>query len=122
MMLRGLVTKSLLNPASCANTAAATSGWVDIRDAEGDILIVVQTGAVTGGIVYTVEHADDNTGTGGAAFTPDEGAFSTVTANTVQERATSASSLKQFMRVVGTITTGPVLVGASVVYQGDEPT
>ncbi len=104
----------LLNPASAANTAAATSGWVDVRDAEGDIEFIVQTGAITGGIVYTIEDATDGSGTGGAGITPNEGAFAAVTANTVQKRTINGSAVRGWVRLVGTITTGPVLVGASL--------
>ena len=38
----------LLDPISAANTAAATSGWVDVRDAEGDVMVTAQVGALTG--------------------------------------------------------------------------
>lgn len=121
MMLQGLKTVKLLAPVSAADTAAATSPWVDITDAEGDISIIVSTGAITGGIVWTVEHATSSGGAGGAAFTPDDGAFSAVTANTVQRRTIRAASINAFIRVVGTITTGPVQVAANATYQGDEP-
>lgn len=107
----------LLSPVSAANTAAATSSWVDCTAAEGDIQITVITGAITGGIVWTVEDATDNSGTGGAAMTPNEGAFAAVTANTIQKRTVSANTCRGFMRVVGTITTGPVLVAASLQFQ-----
>ncbi len=110
-------TKVLLSPVSAANTAAATSSWVDARDAEGDIMFVVQAGAITGGIVWTIEHATDGSGTGGAAITPNEGAFAAVTANTVQKRTISANACKGYVRCVGTITTGPVLVAASISYR-----
>lgn len=119
--LQALKTVKALSPVSAANTTAATSSWIDITDAEGDIRIIVSTGAITGGIVWTVEHATDSGGTSGAAFTPDDGAFSAVTANTVQARTINASSINGFIRVVGTITTGPVLVAANYTYQPDEP-
>ena len=108
---------ALLNPGSKANTAAATSSWTDVRAAEGDLMFVVQTGAITaGGIVYTIEHASDGSGTGAAAITPNEGAFATVVADSVQKRTVNASAVAGWVRVVGTITTGPVFVGASVAY------
>lgn len=110
-------TKLLLSPVSAANTAAATSGWIDARDAEGDIMFVVQNGALTGTCVWTIEHATDNSGTGGAAITPNEGAFATVTANSVQKRTISANTCKGFVRCVGTIVTGPTLVSASISYR-----
>lgn len=109
--------KVLLDPASAANTAAATSSWIACTPSTGSIMFIVQTGAITGGIVYTVETASDNSGTGGAAVTPIEGAFSAVTANTIQKRTIDCKSSKGFVRIVGTITTGPVLVAASIAYR-----
>lgn len=104
----------LLSPVSAANTAAATSSWVDVRHAKGNILFVVQTGALTGSLVWTIETATDSGGTGGAAITPNEGAFDAVTANQLQKRTINANASKGFARVIGTIVTGPVLVSASV--------
>lgn len=104
----------LLNPVSAANTAAATSAWTDVRDREGDLMFTVQTGALTGSLVWTIEHASDGSGTGGAGITPNEGAFAAVTASQVQKRTVPASSVAGWVRVVGTIVTGPVLVAASV--------
>ena len=118
---RAATTIALLNPASAANTAAATSAWKDITQAEGDISIIVSVGAITGSIVVTVEHADDSSGTNGAAFTPDDGAFPTITANSVNRRVIDSRSIKGFIRVVGTITTGPVLIGANATFVPDEP-
>ena len=107
-------TTLLLSPISAANTAAATSGWVNVNDSQGDLLFVVQNGALTGTCVWTIEHASDGSGTGAVAITPNEGAFATVTANSVQKRTVSANAVQGFVRVVGTIVTGPTLVAASV--------
>ena len=109
-------TTLLLNPVSAANTAAATSGWVDVRAAEGDLVFTVQTGAVTGSITWTVEHASDGSGTGAAAITPNEGAFAAGAANQAQQRTVSASAVAGWVRCVGTIVTGPSLVAANVKY------
>ena len=109
---------SLLAPVSAANTAAATSAWVDARKYEGDLVFSVQTGVVTAGqIVWTIEHASDGSGTGAAAITPNEGAFTVVTtANDPQteKRTVSANAIAGWVRVVGTITTGPSLVAATL--------
>ena len=113
---QGATTVKLLSPVSAANTAAATSSWTDIRAAEGHLVFIVEAGAITGGIVWTIEHATDSGGTGAAAITPNDGAFSAVTANTVQKRCVSSDAPGGWVRVVGTITTGPVLVAASVTY------
>jgi hypothetical protein len=108
------VSKLLLSPVSAANTAAATSAWIDVRDSVGDVMFVNQVGALTGTIVWTIEHATDNSGTGGAAIVPNEGAYATVTANSIQKRTISANACQGFVRCVGTIVTGPALVAASV--------
>jgi hypothetical protein len=109
--------KILLNPASAANTAAATSAWTDVRDAEGDILFVNQVGALTGSIAWTIEHADDGSGTNSAAITPNEGAYSAGAATQVQKRTVSANACKGFIRCVGTIVTGPALASVLILYR-----
>jgi len=107
-------TTLLLSPVSAANTAAATSSWVDVRDSEGDIVLINQVGALTGSITWTIEHATDGSGTGAAAIVPNEGAYAAGAANQVQKRAISANACLGFVRCVGTIVTGPALVSASV--------
>lgn len=114
-------TVKLLDPASAANTAAATSGWVDARQAEGDIMFINHAGALTGSIVWTIEHATDGSGTGGAGITPNEGAYAAVTANTLQKRTISANAIGGWVRCVGTIVTGPVFVEASISYRPKTP-
>lgn len=104
----------LLDPVSAANTAAATSAWTDVRDREGDLMFVVQTGAVTGSITWTIEHATDGSGTGGTGITPNEGAFAAGAANQIQKRTVPAGAVGGWVRVVGTIVTGPSIVAASV--------
>lgn len=110
-------SKQLLNPISAANTAAATSGWVDARDAEGDIVFINQLGALTGSITWTIESASDGSGTGAAAITPNEGAYASGAANQIQKRTVSASAIQGWVRCVGTIVTGPALVAVSISYR-----
>jgi hypothetical protein len=105
----------LLNPVSAANTAAATSGWVDVNDREGDLMFVVQSGAMTGSITWTIEDATSGAGAGAAAVTPDEGAFAAGAANQIQKRTIGAGAVRGWVRCVGTIVTGPVLVAAAVI-------
>ncbi len=106
----------LLDPVSAANTAAATSAWVDVRAAEGDIVFTNQVGALTGSITWTIEHASDGSGTGAAAITPNEGAYAAGAANQIQKRTVNASAVAGFVRCVGTIVTGPALVAANIKY------
>lgn len=109
--------KLLLSPVSAANTAAATSGWVDARDAEGDIVFINQVGALTGSITWTIEHASDGSGTGAVAIVPLEGAYAAGAANQIQKRCLDAKSIQGWVRCVGTIVTGPALVNASIAYR-----
>ena len=104
----------LLDPVSAANTAAATSSWVDVRAYEGDLEFTVQVGALTGSITWTIEHASDGAGTGAAGITPNEGAFAAGAANQIQKRTVNANAVAGWVRIVGTIVTGPVLVAASM--------
>lgn len=104
----------LLDPASAANTAAATSGWIDVRAYEGDLEFTMQVGALTGSITWTIEHASDGSGTGAAGITPNEGAFSAGAANQIQKRTVNASAVAGWVRCVGTIVTGPALVAVSL--------
>lgn len=103
-----------LNPVSAANTAAATSAWIDVRQYEGDIVFVQASGALTGSITGGIEDATDGAGTGAAAMTPNEGAYTLVnSANAAQRRSVNANATRGWVRYVGTIVTGPCI--ASVV-------
>jgi hypothetical protein len=104
---------ALINPASAANTAAATSGWIDIRQYEGDLAITQHIGAVTGSIAGKIQDATDGSGTGvedvpGATFT------TVSSANNVQEIAVSANAVRGWIRYVGTVVTGPALTAVSL--------
>lgn len=108
----------ILNPASAANTAAATSGWIDVRTYEGDIAFIQATGAVTGTLDGKIQDATDSSGTGaadlsGMTFTQ------VAAANNVQKIAVRASSTRGYVRYVGTIVTGPAIVGVSMLARTD---
>lgn len=105
----------MLNPASAAATANATSAWIDVRAYEGDLVFTQQIGALTGSITGAIQDATDGSGTGAAAVTLNEGAFTAVSsANNIQRRTIRAKSTRGFVRYVGTIVTGPALVAVSV--------
>lgn len=109
--------KKLLDPVSAANTAAATSAWISVIGAEGDLVLEVAVGAITGSMTPTFEHASDSGGTGGVAIVPNEGAIGAMTANTVVKRTIRKDAVQGFVRIVGTIVTGPSLFQASVMYR-----
>lgn len=106
----------LLDPVSAAATVNATSAWVDVREAEGDIVFTNQVGALTGSITWTIEDATDGAGAGAAGITPNEGAYSAGAANQIQKRTVNASAVRGWVRCVGTIVTGPALVAANIKY------
>ena len=107
----------LLDPISAANTAAATSAWIDVREAEGDIQFVNQMGVLTAGsLTWTIEDATDGAGAGAAGITPNEGAYAAGASNQIQKRTLNASAVRGWVRCVGTIVTGPALVGVHIAY------
>ncbi|HKQ24094.1 MAG TPA: hypothetical protein VJT81_06595 [Burkholderiales bacterium] len=109
---------TMLAAVSAAATVNATSAWIDVRKYEGDLVIVSNIGIVSAGsITPTIEDATDGSGTGAAAVTPAEGAFTAVTtANDPlhEKRTIPAGSVRGWIRYVGTIVTGPALVGVSL--------
>lgn len=107
------VAIKMLDPVSAANTAAATSAWLQCSNREGTMEVTVQVGALTGSITWTIEDATDSGGTGGATLTPNEGAFAAGAANQIQKRTFPVRAARGWFRVVGTIVTGPALVAAS---------
>lgn len=108
---------TLLATASAANTAAATTGtYLDVRRFEGDVQIIIAVGAITGSITPQINDATDGTGTSAAAITPNEGAPTALVANTARKYTVRASATRGFIGFVGTIVTGPALIG--VVIQG----
>lgn len=106
----------LLVSADAANTAGATSDWIPVNQYEGDLVFVVDTGVVTAGqVVWTIEDATSDAGAGGAGITPNEGAFTTVTTSNdplLQKRTITANRARDYVRLVGTVTTGPVQCSA----------
>ena len=107
----------MLAPISAAATVNATSAWIDVRKYEGDLVIVSNIGIITGTITPTIEDATDGSGTGAATVTPAEGAFTQVTTSNdpLQEKRTiPAGSVRGWIRYVGTIVTGPALVGVTL--------
>jgi hypothetical protein len=106
---------SLIDAASCANTAAATSGsgkWLDVRPYEGEMLVTQQLGAVTGTIAGKLQSATDANGTGAADITG--ATFGTNTANSTSTQAIDVKKVVGgFLGYVGTIATGPSLVSVT---------
>lgn len=104
----------VLSAVSAANTAAATSVGVDLTGYEGVVSIVQQTGAITGLLSGAIQDSADNSvfaAVTGATFPGSIG-----TANTVNAVNIDVRNVRRYIRYVGSVITGPVLV--SVVLNG----
>jgi len=99
---------------SAANTAAATSSWVDVRKYEGDLVFLINPGAITGSHTPSIEDATDGSGTGSAVVAANEGSYTALTANTARKYTIPAGSVRGWVRYVGTIVTGPSLIGVQL--------
>jgi len=109
------VVSSLLNTVSAANTAAATTTtYIDVRRFEGDAEVVIMPGAITGSITPSINDATDSAGTGTAAISVNEGAFTALVANTPRKYTFRAGATRGFIGFIGTIVTGPALVGVAI--------
>jgi hypothetical protein len=113
-----VTSTSLLDAVSAANTAAATSGngkWLDVRAYDGEIMVTLNLGAVTGTHSGKLQSATDANGTGAADI---PGAtFGTTGANSTTKITVDPKQVVGgFLGYVGTIVTGPSLV--SVVASG----
>lgn len=107
----------LLAPIDCADTAAATSSCVDVSSYEAKIIVIQHVGVVTAGtIVGKIQTGDESNGSDAADITG--AAFSSVgtsTDNAVAKLVIDANACKKYIRYLGTITTGPALVGVSFI-------
>jgi hypothetical protein len=114
---KGATSIQLLSPSDKANTGAATGTGIDISAYEGYMIVTQQVGVVTGGtIVGKLQHCTAADGTGAADIT---GATFTSCGTTTDEVTESivikVDGLNPYLRYVGTITTGPAVVGVSAV-------
>jgi len=108
---------TLLAAISAANTAAATSGsgaWMDTQPVDGKIIVIMSLGALTGSLAGKMQVADDANGTN--AVDVSGATFATGVANTAQRLVVYADGLaKRYLGFVGTIVTGPVLIGVAAI-------
>lgn len=106
---------SVLVSASAANTAAATSAWIDVSAYEGFLVFTQAVGTITGTLDGIIQHATDGSGTGAATAA----AFSTqvTTSNdapNVQKAIVECNAIGSHVRYLGTVGTGPSIVGVTM--------
>lgn len=110
--LSRIVPAIMLNAVSAANTAAATSAGVDLAGYEGVIAVVQQTGAITGTLDGKLQDSADN-----SSFADITGATTpqVTAANKVQFIAVDVRSVRRYLKYLGTVATGPVLISVVLI-------
>lgn len=102
----------VLNPVSAANTAAATSALIDVRAYKGTLRFTQHSGAITGTLDGKLQGADD---AGGTNLADIAGAtWAQVTAANKSSAITVPATARPFIKYVGTVGTGPVLLCVSL--------
>ena len=116
---RDCTVVSLLTAGSKAATANATGTGVLIGEYEGDIMVTQVVGAITGTLDGKLQACQDSAGTGAADITG--ATFTQVTTSNddpnVQKIWIEAGSMpagKPYLRYIGTIGTGPSVVGVTL--------
>lgn len=102
-----------INTASLS-AGANNGGWIDTRNMQGDLLFIIALGAVTGSCIVKVQDATDGSGTSSADVT----GYTTAalsTANTATKLVMPSTKSRGWVRLVSTVTTGPILTGAALV-------
>lgn len=103
----------LFAPVSAANTAAATSAWTDVKGYEGEVLVLLAIGVITGTLDITFSTNDAGSDSGATAIVPLDGALAQVTTSNddaLYVARFDARLLRGFLKVVGTVGTGPALI------------
>ena len=108
----------ILPAVSAANTAGATTstsgGYLDVRGYDGELLVVLNLGAVTGSIAGKLQSASDANGTGAADIAG--ATFGTTAANSTTGIVVDPKKVVGgFLGFLGTVVTGPALVSVTVI-------
>lgn len=94
-------------------SAGANNGpWIPVSQLEGLLEIAYNVGAVTGSVVFSLQDATDGSGTGAAALDPAVASASINTAGTTGALIVDKRKIRSHVRLVATVTTGPVLASA----------
>lgn len=101
-------TTTLLAAVSAADTAAATGTGVDLLDYEGPMLVIQNHGVSTGTLDGKIQDSADN-----FSFADVAGLTFTQSTTTVDTKTLVIQS-KQVRRYLGTVGTGPQVVGVTM--------
>lgn len=104
---------ALLPSVSAANTAAATSAaGFDLRDYDAGVIVIQNHGLGTGTLDGKIQDSADN-----SSFADVTGLTFTQSTTTADQQilAFNPKSVRRYIRYVGTIATGPHVIGVSLV-------
>lgn len=108
----------LLESKSAAATANATSPWVAVAGYEGTVSVYINVGAITGTVDFTFFTNTAGSDSGEDEITPLNGALAQITTSNdvaVYVAHFDARVIQGYLKVVGTIATGPALVSYTLV-------
>lgn len=108
----------LLEAKSAAATANATSAWTQISGYEGTVSVHINVGTITGTVDFTFYTNSSASDSGQTQLTPINGALAQITTSNdvaVYVAHFDARALQGYLKVVGTIVTGPALVAYTLV-------
>ena len=76
----GALTRvKMLAAVSAANTAAATSAYIDVRGYEGQVAVEISQGVISGTVDYTFSTNDQANSSGASLIVPLNGALAQIT-------------------------------------------
>lgn len=116
--LGALTRTKLFAPVSAANTAAATSAWTQVAGYEGEIAVEIAVGIITGTLDITFSTNDAASDTGATAIVPVDGALAQITTSNDDAIYTAifpTRALRGYLKVVGTVGTGPALIAYTLI-------
>jgi hypothetical protein len=115
----GALTRTkILACVSAANTAAATSGWIDARGYEGAVAVEISVGIITGTLDLTFNTNTAGSDSGATAVVPVGGALAQVTTSNddaIYTAVFEATQLRGYLKVIGTVGTGPSLISYTLI-------
>jgi hypothetical protein len=116
---RNATVVSLLTAGSKAATVNATGTGVLVAEYEGDLMITQVVGGITGTLDGKLQACSDASGTGaeditGAAFTQVTTSNDDPNVQKIWIEAGSMPAAKPYLRYIGTIVTGPAVVGVTL--------
>ena len=116
---RSAAVVSLLSAGSKAATANATGTGILVSQYEGDLMITQVVGAITGTLDGKLQACSDAAGTGaadiaGAVFTQVTTSNDDPNVQKIWIEAGSMPADKPYLRYIGTIGTGPSVVGVTL--------